>query len=130
MKSEDWVGLLLVGDLGLITINEISKTKFVLPCKNALQALASRLSIPPLRFAVSVGSATARRSAYTTASVTTAIDAYQREWNVILALDCIDSYDREHHEVSLQYMKDKLATVMSNADILSALYRADSRPLP
>ncbi len=61
---------------------------------------------------------------------TTAIDAYQRDWNVILALDCIDSYDQEHHEVSLRYMKDKLATVMSNADILSALHRAESRPLP
>ncbi len=56
---------------------------------------------------------------------TTAIDAYQRDWNVILALDCIGSYDREHHEVSLRYMKDKLATVMSNADILSALHRTD-----
>jgi nicotinamidase-related amidase len=56
---------------------------------------------------------------------TTAIDAYQRDWNVILALDCIDSHDREHHEVSLRYMKDKLATVMSNADILSALHRTD-----
>jgi nicotinamidase-related amidase len=56
---------------------------------------------------------------------TTAIDAYQRDWNVILALDCIDSYDREHHEVSLRYMKDTMATVMSNADILSALRRSD-----
>jgi nicotinamidase-related amidase len=56
---------------------------------------------------------------------TTAIDAYQRDWNVILALDCIDSYDREHHEVSLRYMKDKMATAMSNADILSALRRSD-----
>ena len=58
---------------------------------------------------------------------TTAIDAYQRDWNVILALDCIDSHDREHHEVSLRYMKDKLATVMSNADILSALRCPDLR---
>jgi isochorismate hydrolase len=56
---------------------------------------------------------------------TTAIDAYQRDWNVILALDCIDSYDREHHEVSLRYMKDKMARVVSNADILSALRRSD-----
>ncbi len=55
---------------------------------------------------------------------TTAIDAYQRAWNVILALDCIDSYDREHHDVSLRYMKDKMATAMSNADILSALRRS------
>ena len=52
---------------------------------------------------------------------TTAIDAYQRDWKVILAANCIDSYDREHHEVSLKYMKDKLATVMSNEEIRSAL---------
>jgi maleamate amidohydrolase len=56
---------------------------------------------------------------------TTAIDAYQRDWNVILALDCVDSYDREHHEVSLRYMKDRMATVMSNVDIRSALRRSD-----
>lgn len=56
---------------------------------------------------------------------TTAIDAYQRDWPVVLASDCIDSYDREHHEVSLRYMKDKLATVMNNAEILSAVRRSD-----
>jgi nicotinamidase-related amidase len=52
---------------------------------------------------------------------TTAIDAYQRDWPVVLALDCIDSYDREHHDVSLKYMKDKLAMVMTNREIESAL---------
>ncbi len=52
---------------------------------------------------------------------TTAIDAYQRDWPVILALDCIDSYDREHHEVSLRYMKDKIAAVNTNAEIRAAL---------
>ncbi len=51
----------------------------------------------------------------------TAIDAYQRDWPVVLALDCIDSYDREHHEVSLRYMKDKIAAVMTNREIESAL---------
>ena len=55
---------------------------------------------------------------------TTAIDAYQRDWKVILAADCVDSYDREHHEISLQYMKDKLATVMSNEEIRSVLDRS------
>jgi nicotinamidase-related amidase len=55
---------------------------------------------------------------------TTAIDAYQRDWNVVLAFDCIDSYDQEHHQVSLQYMRDKLAAVMTNEEILSALDRA------
>lgn len=52
---------------------------------------------------------------------TTAIDAYQRDWSVVLASDCIDSYDREHHEISLRYMKDKLAAVMTNEEIRSVL---------
>ena len=52
---------------------------------------------------------------------TTAIDAYQRDWPVVLALDCIDSYDRGHHEVSLRYMKDKIAAVLTNSEIESAL---------
>jgi len=54
---------------------------------------------------------------------TTAIDAYQRDWAVVLAADCIDSYDREHHEISLRYMKDKVAAVMSNEETRSALCR-------
>ena len=52
---------------------------------------------------------------------TTAIDAYQRDWPVILAADCIDSYDREHHEISLTYMKDKIALLMSNEEIRMSL---------
>ena len=51
----------------------------------------------------------------------TAIDAYQRDWPVALALDCIDSYDLEHHEISVRYMRDKIATVMTNQQILAAL---------
>jgi nicotinamidase-related amidase len=50
-----------------------------------------------------------------------AIDAYQRDWPVVLASECIDSYDREHHEISLRYMKDKIAAVMTNAEIRAAL---------
>jgi nicotinamidase-related amidase len=51
----------------------------------------------------------------------TAIDAYQRDIPVVLAADCIDSYDRGHHEISLRYMKDKIARVMSNAEIAAML---------
>ena len=53
-----------------------------------------------------------------------AIDAYQRDWQVILASDCIDSYDREHHEISLRYMKGKIASVMSNQEIRAMLASA------
>jgi nicotinamidase-related amidase len=52
---------------------------------------------------------------------TTAIDAYQRDWPVILAAGGIDSYDREHHAISVKYMKDKIAAVMSNEEIRSAI---------
>jgi nicotinamidase-related amidase len=52
---------------------------------------------------------------------TTAIDAYQRDWPVILAADCIDSYDLEHQEISLRYMKDKMAALLSNEEIRSSL---------
>jgi len=56
---------------------------------------------------------------------TTAIDAYQRDWPVILASDCIDSYDQEHHDISLRYMKDKIAIVMTNQEIAGALDRVE-----
>ncbi len=50
-----------------------------------------------------------------------AIDAYQRDWHVVLAADCIGSYDQEHHEVSLRYMRGKIAEVMTNAEIAATL---------
>jgi len=49
----------------------------------------------------------------------TAIDAYQRDWPVILASDCIASYDPEHHDVTLRYMKDKICPVLTNGEIRS-----------
>lgn len=52
----------------------------------------------------------------------TAIDAYQRDWPVVLASDCISSYDREHHDVTLKYMKDKIAVVLTNQEIGIALH--------
>jgi isochorismate hydrolase len=52
---------------------------------------------------------------------TTAIDAYQRDWPVVLAADCIDSYDKLHHEISLKYMSGRIATVLTNAEIRAEL---------
>ncbi len=52
---------------------------------------------------------------------TTAIDAYQRDWPVIVAADCVDSYDREHHEISLRYMKGSIASVLTNSEIAALL---------
>ncbi len=52
---------------------------------------------------------------------TTAIDAYQRDFRVILAADCVDSYDREHHEISLRYMKERIGEIMTNQEIRNLL---------
>ena len=49
---------------------------------------------------------------------TTAVDACQRDWMVVLALDCIDSYDLGHHQVSLKYLKNKIAAVRTNQETL------------
>jgi nicotinamidase-related amidase len=51
----------------------------------------------------------------------TAIDAYQRDWQAIVASDCVDSYDQAHHEISLRYINGKIAAVMSNEEIRLAL---------
>jgi isochorismate hydrolase len=51
----------------------------------------------------------------------TAIDAYQRDWPVVLARDCVGSYDEEHHAVTLRYLHGKIAEVMTNDEIRAAL---------
>ena len=47
----------------------------------------------------------------------TAIDAYQRDFPVVLASECIGSYDQEHHTVTLRYLRGKIAKVMTNGEI-------------
>jgi nicotinamidase-related amidase len=48
---------------------------------------------------------------------TTVVDAYQRDFEVMLAEGCIDSHDAEHHEVSWRYMNGKLAEALTVAEI-------------
>jgi len=47
----------------------------------------------------------------------TAIDAYQRDHDVILARDCIASYDPAHHEISMRYLAERLTGLLDNAAI-------------
>lgn len=55
---------------------------------------------------------------YTHACVrTTAIDAYQRDYEVIIAHECVASNDIEHHNDSRRYMDGKIAIWMSNNEI-------------
>lgn len=48
---------------------------------------------------------------------TTAVDAYQRDIRVILASECIASYDLTHARISMAYMDKKIAIAMTNEQI-------------
>lgn len=50
-----------------------------------------------------------------------AIDAYQYDYKVILAIDCIDSYDEEHHKISLRYLTERISKGLSNLEISKLL---------
>jgi nicotinamidase-related amidase len=52
---------------------------------------------------------------------TTVIDAYQRDYDVTLATECIGSYDLEHHDVTVRYLDGRIARLSSNADIIELL---------
>lgn len=52
---------------------------------------------------------------------TTVVDAYQRDYDVILARECIDSHDGEHHEITWRYMDGKFGRGMTNLQIRSLL---------
>lgn len=51
---------------------------------------------------------------------TTALDAYQRDYDVIIASDCVGSYDHEHHVVTMRYLDGKTA-LLGNDRLLSLL---------
>ena len=48
---------------------------------------------------------------------TTAIDAYQRDFRVLLASDCLSSHDPEHGRISMAYMDRNIAVAMTNDQI-------------
>jgi isochorismate hydrolase len=52
---------------------------------------------------------------------TTAIDAYQRDYEVIIASDGVASYDLEHHEVSKRYLHAGIARFVPSAEIAKML---------
>ena len=51
----------------------------------------------------------------------TAIDAYQRDYDVIVAADCVASSNREHHDVTLRYLDGNIARVLPAADVIAAI---------
>jgi isochorismate hydrolase len=50
-----------------------------------------------------------------------ALDAYQRDFRVVLAKERIGSYDEEHARASVDYMNGKIAKLATVSEILEAL---------
>ena len=50
---------------------------------------------------------------------TAAIDAYQRDYEVIIPIECVASYDRNHHEVTMNYIEGHIAKLVKLEDVWS-----------
>ena len=61
---------------------------------------------------------------------TAAIDAYQRDLEVIIAKDCVDSPDKQHHEVSLQYLGNEISRVVDGKQIITDLLSPTKKNKP
>ncbi|MEK6969827.1 MAG: isochorismatase family cysteine hydrolase [Nanoarchaeota archaeon] len=49
---------------------------------------------------------------------TTAIDAYQNDYEIIIAKDCVNSWDKDHHKITLEYLKGAMGIeIFSNNQI-------------
>lgn len=51
----------------------------------------------------------------------TVVDAYQRDYEVLLARDCIASHDEEHGDITWRYMDGKLGRGLRNDALLKLL---------
>ncbi|MDM7979773.1 MAG: isochorismatase family cysteine hydrolase [Rhizobium sp.] len=58
---------------------------------------------------------------------TAAIDAYQRDYRVLLPRECIGSYDDDHARVTLRYLDGKIGRVVGVEDVVE-MVRQDRRP--
>ena len=56
---------------------------------------------------------------------TTAIDAYQRDYHVVIASDCVASYDDEYHHVSMRYLGGR-TRIMSNGELSRLVDNSDA----
>lgn len=51
----------------------------------------------------------------------TVIDAYQRDYETVVAAECVASSDVEHHAVSARYLDEAIARFLSNGEITALL---------
>ena len=52
---------------------------------------------------------------------TTVVDAYQRDYEVVVAVECVASYDEEHHEMTMRYLDGAIARLLPNREIIEML---------
>lgn len=53
-----------------------------------------------------------------------AIDGYQRDYEVIIIRDCVDSKDQQHHEITMDYLDGGVAKVMSLQEFKNSFGKA------
>jgi isochorismate hydrolase len=58
----------------------------------------------------------------------TAIDAYQRNLDVIIPKQAVGSYDRSHEDISLRCVDGKIASVVSLDEVASRIYAQATLP--
>lgn len=58
---------------------------------------------------------------------TTVVDAYQRDFDVVLAAQCVGSHDTEHHDVTLRYLGGKMARLQTNEQIIRVVSSLPTR---
>jgi nicotinamidase-related amidase len=52
---------------------------------------------------------------------TTVIDAYQRDYEVVVAAECVASYDEAHHDMTKRYLDGAIARLLPNREIIRML---------
>lgn len=59
----------------------------------------------------------------------TAIDAYQHDYDVIIAKDCIFSWDRDHHEITLRYLGKSMGIeILTNQQVRNKILNKINQP--
>ena len=90
----------------------VSKTRFSAYFKTGLEKLLEEMQIKKLIISGINTHACIR---------TTVIDAYMRDYEVIIPKECVSSYDKEHHKISLEYLAKASAKVINLAEICSKI---------
>lgn len=102
-------GSQILGELNKEAVdNEIVKKRYSAFYGTALDALLSQLNVTELILAGVNTHACIRM---------TAIDAYQRDFEVTIPRACVASNDVEHHEMTLQYLNREIASVQSLEEV-------------